>query len=472
MEQSLNSTNDLIKQTAKHSLIYLPSIVLPALFGVILIRVYTTIFTHEEYGYYNIALSTLGLIKVFSTIWLSTSALRFFLNYRNNEKQSDFYSTIGFSSLVGSVLLACLALALNWLIVRNNKGTELFSLLNLVIIASIFASIFETFVVVFRAGLKPKKYTYFWTTYAIGKPIIGLLLIFSLHIGVSGIFWGFLIASCVLDGILWKEMELSTFLNINAISFRVIKEFGKYGIPLAISSFSFWILSLSDRYLIEYFRGSAEVGLYSVGYSISEKTLQFAYMGLMLAAYPILIDNWEKNGEKSTQNLISELTRYYFILFAPLLAILISIPKEILLLFSGTAFIEGARVLPFIALGVFFAGLAQYILKGFELRRQSVEITKIALSAGAVNISLNLLLIPKFGYWGASISCVAAYGWYLSFSIYSARKALPWLVPYKSIGKVFLSIAAMMIFLLLSRHFIQNIFLKIMLLINQLFHHQ
>lgn len=431
--------NQQIKRTARDSLIYIPSKIIPAVVGIVLIRVLTTIFTPEEYGHYQVTLTTFGLIRVFSMVWLGSSVTRFFLGFRKENKNSIFFSTLFFASILGILIVAGISFGLNFLFFKQKLVPELFSLINLAIFASTFSAFFEIFVTVFRAGLEPKKYTLFWVLFSMGKPFIGIALILIFGFRVEGIFWGFLIAPLLLDIVIFLKLNLSQHLKIAFVSKFLLNQFVRYGVPISFSLLSFWILSLSDRYFIEFFRGSGDVGFYSVGYTISEKTLNFLYMILMLAAYPIIVDNWEKYGEKHTQNLITELTRIFFIICSPVLVTLVFIPEEIFLIFSDSKFLDGAKILPLISLGVFMNGLTQYVLKGFELRKKSIKIAVLALFAGLSNVFLNLILIPRYGTIGAGISACLAYFVYFISAVYFSRSELLWKPPYQSIGRITLA---------------------------------
>ncbi len=458
------STEHLLRRTAKHSLFYIPSVVVPAIVGIVLIRIFTTVFSQAEFGYYNVTLSTLGLIKVFSVAWLSTSAVRFYAVFKNKNKEPIFFSTLLISSLVSAFFVTLVAFII-FILISHQIQPQLSSALRVAFLACIFISFFEVFIVIFRAALFPQRYSFYWMIYVIAKPITGLVIIFLFNIGVQGLFVGFFITSFCLDLLLVKKLGLIHFFKPGNISLPLIKQFASYGIPLAASNFSFWILSLSDRYLIEFFKGSAQVGLYSVSYAISEKTLQFAYMALMLAAYPIIVENWEKYGDRSTQKLISDLTKYYFFLFLPILVFLVVLPREVLLFFSDREFIQGAVVLPFIATGTFLYGLSQYVLKGFELYKQSFSITKIALTAGSINIISNIVLIPRLGFLGASISCMVSFLAYLILAILGARKLMPWLIPVRAVFSAIASAFGMGVYLYFASGWIDNIFFKLALLV-------
>ncbi|OQX85732.1 hypothetical protein B6D60_07385 [candidate division KSB1 bacterium 4484_87] len=464
-QQKQQDINSQLKRTLKDSFIYIPARILPAIIGIILIRVLTTLFTQEEYGHYQITLSTFGLIRVFAVFWLSMSVIRFYQNHRHQQKEETFFSTLLACSVGGVIIVTGVSLLVNVIIFQQRISPGLFSLINLAIAASVFNSFFEIFVVIYRAGLEPKKYTIFWSLFALIKPMVGISLILFLDFRVDGIFWGFLVAALSLDFIIFYKLKIFSSFHFRSISIPLAKEFFAYGMPLSFSFLAFWILSLSDRYLIEYFATSSDVGLYSVAYAISEKTLNFIYTVLMLAAFPIIVDNWEKNGQSHTQNLISHLTRYFFLLCVPILTILVTLPKTMVLIFSDAKFVEGTRVLPFIAIGIFLFGLTQYVLKGFELHKKSIRIATLALIAGFSNVGLNIFLIPRFGYFGAGLAAMTAYAIYFTSAVFSVRKYMAWTPPLISIGKILLAGFIFAIFLRSLTEIFPNILTAVFLII-------
>ena len=141
--------NIQLKRTLKDSLIYLPSKIIPAIIGICLIRVLTSIFTPEEYGLYQIAFSTFGLVKVFGMNWLASNVVRFFLIYKNQKKENVFFSNLIICSIGSALGVSLFSGAILHFLLRNIIDPKLYSLLVLVIIASIFNTIFEIFIMVF-----------------------------------------------------------------------------------------------------------------------------------------------------------------------------------------------------------------------------------------------------------------------------------------------------------------------------------
>ena len=71
--------------------------------------------------------------------------------------------------------------------------------------------------------------------------------------------------------------------------------------PLVIGNLAAWILSVSDRYILEIFQGSEEVGIYSASYNISERSIMLITALFMLASGPISIHIWEKESKEKLE---------------------------------------------------------------------------------------------------------------------------------------------------------------------------
>ena len=83
-----------------------------------------------------------------------------------------------------------------------------------------------------------------------------------------------------------------------------------------------------------------------------------------MAAYPIIIDTWEKNGDEITRELISSVSRYYLLLAVPSMIGTIVLSKEIMLIL-GQSYYMGYSVVPWVSFGSLMLGLCFYSNKGF-----------------------------------------------------------------------------------------------------------
>lgn len=73
------------------------------------------------------------------------------------------------------------------------------------------------------------------------------------------------------------------------------------------------------------------------------------------------------------------------------------------------------------------------------------------ISAGVINVALNMILIPRMGIKGAAIATLIAYFVYSCFTLWLSRKIFTWSFPWHTGAKTALVSAAMYILLMVTK---------------------
>jgi len=210
-----------------------------------------------------------------------------------------------------------------------------------------------------------------------------------------------------------------------------------------LSVLSSWILSGSDRYVIEFFRGTAEVGLYSMGYGIADKSINVLVTSFILAVGPTLFNTWESKNREITAKLLSQLTRYFIIIVLPATIGVSVLSEPICKLLTTSVYYSSFIVLPFVAVGAFLYGLTLLANIVLKIARKTTIMARNYLLAGIGNIILNILLVPKFGFIAAAFTTALSYGILLILNIFSTSQYLKWVVILRSAFNSALGSAAM-----------------------------
>ncbi len=185
--------------------------------------------------------------------------------------------------------------------------SRLLPLAGLVIAVNTFFSIMQT---VMRADQRAKLFVGSELFQVYGALALGVFLVVGLGLGVEGILLGSVVAMALAGlGMSGWLLRHGAKIRTGSISADTLKEFAAYGLPRGgVATIGTWILSLSDRYVIEFFRGATEVGLYSTGYGIADRTVKLVVASLELAIGPILINTWE-SADRATADAPSKLSR-------------------------------------------------------------------------------------------------------------------------------------------------------------------
>jgi O-antigen/teichoic acid export membrane protein len=164
-------------------------------------------------------------------------------------------------------------------------------------------------------------------------------------------------------------------------------------------------------------------------------------MGLLIVPFitaltPTIINVWEKNRDEAEHNL-QKLSRYFLMLSLPALIGFNSLSKPIISILTTPQYYGGQLIFPFVTTGAFFMGLYLLSYTGLIIHEKTRLIAKIITISAILNILLNLVLIPYYGFIGAGISTMIAY--FVAFVIAdrTSSKYLKWRPVTKSVVKIF-----------------------------------
>jgi O-antigen/teichoic acid export membrane protein len=429
---------------------YIPAQVIPALAGFLGLAAYTRLLNPEQYGFYVLTIATVSLVTAAGFTWLNSASLRYFEEYRNKDKLSEFIATG-----VISLTIFFIAIAIIWyiatIILEQDLNSDFIYLLKIGILI-LGTQVGINFIVsVLRAGRQTRKYGIYASVNALGGLLLAISFLYFLHLGPAGILWGMIIVS---GGIVSFEMihfYKKRWINLSFFSLTLLRKLASYGVPLAGAAFGASVLSIADRFMIGFFIGSKEVGLYAAGYSIATKSVTLLYSILITATYPVIIQIFERKGKEKTRLLLERILSTYFIILMPAVLGIALLSEEIVKVFLGQPFQGASAFLPWVAGGLFCLGLTQLAIVPFSLVKKTLYLLYFVISACILNIALNLFLIPQFGGLGAAYATLLSYLAYLIITWAFSNKILPWIFPWHSFFKSIPAMVGMTITLLLSR---------------------
>jgi O-antigen/teichoic acid export membrane protein len=100
----------------------------------------------------------------------------------------------------------------------------------------------------------------------------------------------------------------------------------------------------------------------------------------------------------------------------------------IFLTFSSKHWVEGFRAIPLLALGNIFLGIYYNLSIWYKLTNKNTIGAVITIAGAIITIVLNILLIPRFHYYGAAIATFSCYFFMMLCSYKLGQKYYP--VPY------------------------------------------
>lgn len=419
---------------------YLPSKFVPAIAGLAAMPILTRLFPPEVYGNYVLVMATIsGLAAMVS--WLEMSVIRFYPSYERDGRLEELSSTVMMWLAISALGLA-IVFAGTIFLVRTALGDQLHRLMLVGTLVFVLTASFGVPQDFLRAKRRAGWYSGFSTWKSIAGLGIGIALVTAFGLGVEGLLWGSILSLVLALPILWR-LAIGRLPRRSRASGLLTKEMARYSFPLAIGNLAAWILSLSDRYILKFFRGSHEVGIYSASYAVSENSILLLASLFMLASGPTSIQLWEKEGEQKSRDFASSVTRYYLLLCLPAVVGISVLARPAIGLLTGVEYREGFRIMPLVAFGGLLLGLQQRFQVGFVFYKKTHFIMIAIAAGGLVNVGLNLLLVPTYGYMAAAFTTMIGYGVLLLIMVITSRRYFIWDFPFRPLARAALASAIM-----------------------------
>lgn len=204
---------------------------------------------------------------------------------------------------------------------------------------------------------------------------------------------------------------LAVFIWIRAFSKKTIRvnlEYWKYGlkisVPLILNSISLNILAQSDRVFITKFCGTHYTGIYSLAYSYAI-LINIILNAANEAWLPWFHDTFfDENYEEIKKNVKPLIT------FGCWFGVgCIAIAPEAIALLGGKTYSEGVWAVPPVTLGIVCSYIFQHY-EHIELHlKKTWYISVGTVIAAVVNLILNYIFVPMFGFVAAAYTTLACY---------------------------------------------------------------
>jgi O-antigen/teichoic acid export membrane protein len=233
--------------------------------------------------------------------------------------------------------------------------------------------------------------------------------------GITLLFLGFGIRSLLLMSVVAAILRM---LVLAAITRRMVGGIfgpvrGEFVRDLAKNSFPFAVLNILalihwkvDYFMISKILGTSALGLFAAPYKIFEN---IAMMGVAFntALYPSVSALFGESKEK-LRRVYESLQKYFIIVSIPIAVIIFAFSREIILLVYGDQYLESVNVLIILSCGfslLFFSIPMRLIINNSNLIMKLVPYSAVTT---AMNVLLNLAVIPRYGIVGAAMASLLA----------------------------------------------------------------
>jgi O-antigen/teichoic acid export membrane protein len=229
-----------------------------------------------------------------------------------------------------------------------------------------------------------------------------LLLVVALEQGPLGVivgnFTGTLLVYFALLGYRREQLGLQ-------LDRRLLREMNRFGLPLVPTALFLWTTNFSDRLFLVKLADTEEVGLYSVGVRIaSAMVLLLTAFRLAWPAFAFSIED-----EREARRTYAYVLTYLVLVTTWVATALTLLSPWIVDWLAAPDFATASTVVGPLAFAAVAFGAYIVVAIGVGRARRTQFNWVVTGAAAAVNVGLNLVLIPPYGMMGAAVATIAAY---------------------------------------------------------------
>lgn len=234
--------------------------------------------------------------------------------------------------------------------------------------------------------------------------VLTVILVILFGLGISGYLLALLGGPLFMFFILLFKNKFITAFQFK-IDWTVVKPMLSLGSVYAISLLVISLNYRIDVILLDRLSTPFEMGIYSKGVNLIEILWQIP---MVLNTIVFARSAISKNDYKFSIK-VAQLLRLSLVVVVVLSLLLFSFSDIIIKVLLGEEFYESGKVLRILLPGVVFLILFKVMNMDLAGKGKPWISMKAMLPALIINIIFNIILIPKYGAWGASISSTLSY---------------------------------------------------------------
>lgn len=391
---------DKYKKLASNTIIFAIGTFSSKVLSFLLMPFVTRMMTSGDYGSADLVQQTVNVLIPIVTLQVNSAALRFSLDKAKNK--SDVFTVGVRTTLAGFVVFLFLAYPISLIEINDFKLGDYIILVYVFVLVSGMRQLCQQFV---RGSGHVKLFAVDGIIATATTLLFTFLFLGVFKWGVTGYIVA-IIASDACSIIFYTiTAKLYRYLSPRLFEKGITGQMLKYCVPLIPTVILWWIINVSDRYMITYFIGSSENGLYTAASKIPNFVVLFAQ---------IFIDAWQLSAvdeyeSESRGEFFTKVFRVYsggvfavasaLILFCQLLTKILVAPS----------YYESWNYVPILIIATTYSCIVNFLASVYMAEKKSLMSLVTAMTGTVTNIVLNLIFIPKLGATGAAIATVTAF---------------------------------------------------------------
>ena len=362
----------------------------------LLLPLYTSILTTEEYGIYDLIVTVSTFLLPIITLLMQESMFRFLIDCNDDEEKKNVISQTILYVFISTLFSVILAYILNIFVKIP------YLLVGIIYIGTSILSELRNALV--RGLGKLKLYTLINFISSLIHILLNIVLIAVYRWGVYGLLISGIASNIICSLVIFMKLKIHKYISIKSYDKKLMKKMIKYSIPLVPNNLSWAIVNLSDRLVISSLIGTAANGIYSMAYK---------FPNLMNTIYGFFYTAWKESSAKAVNDedkdmffnqIFNMLTRA---MFSVSVGIIVCMPL-IFNIFIKEAYNESYLYIPILVISMYYNNMSGYYGGIFEAYKDTKIMGTTTVVGAIINLLINILLIKFIGIYAAALSTLVS----------------------------------------------------------------
>ncbi len=365
----------------------------------LLMPFYTSILSTAEFGTADLVAQTANLLIPLAAVGICDGIFRFTLDVSDDAADRKRVFSTGVAILsAGSLFL----LGAIWVLRFFEPISDYVLLIAFYVIAANFHSAFANYL---RAEGKTVLFAVQGMINTVLTIALNVLFLLTFRMGATGYVLSVVVADFSLTLILFFLARLWRDFSVRSISKETAKELLKFSIPYIPTTMLWLITSVSDRYIVTYFCGESENGLYAAAYKLP--TLLSLVSGVFVEAWHFSTVRDAGDDEKG------DFFGTFYLHFMSVMfmggSCLVAGVKLFTKLLLADSYYSSWKFVPVLVIATVFSTLVSFLGSVYFLKKKSTRSMLTAMVGALVNVILNFVMIPRHGAMGAAVATLISY---------------------------------------------------------------
>lgn len=364
-----------------------------------LVPLYTNILTTTEYGTYDLFNTTIGVLVPILTLNIQEAVMRFSLDSKYDRKS---IVTVATKYLLTSNTFVILGLGVNYVFALSLIVKQYSVLFFLMFLSQTISGMVTMYI---RGTDRISELSVSSVFASVITIVLNITFLAILHWGLIGYFLANIIGPLVQCLYLICKAHIIKDINLKKSYLSEEKEMLDYSKPLIANSIAWWVNNVSDRYVVVFFCGLAQNGIYSVASKIPSilNIFQSIFNQAWMLSAVKDFDPDDKSG------FFTNTYKAYNCMMTIVCSGIILTDKILAKFLYAKDFYTAWKYVPWLTIAILFGALSGYLGGFFSAVKDSKIFARSTMIGAIVNLGLNFLFTPFYGAMGAAVATAICY---------------------------------------------------------------